>query len=182
MKKYYAKIQNILIFVLLMEELFRYNYRPLCLFALHYIPDPDEVEDVVQECFTALWEKLEEGKAIANRRAYLYMTVRNRCLDMLRKKGIETESLKLYDTYGIIDDDDAQERSQTEARLWTAVDALPPKCRQALLLSKRDGLKYEEVAREMGISENTVRNQISKALKLLKEGAVKIYSFIIGLF
>ena len=50
-------------------------------------------------------------------------------LDHLRKKGIPTESLKPYNTYGIIDEDDAQERSQTEARMWTAIDSLPEKCR-----------------------------------------------------
>ena len=44
-------------------------------------------------------------------------------------------------------------------------------------MSKRDGLKYMEIADELGISENTVRNQISKALKILKDGVVKIYSF-----
>ena len=105
------------------------------------------------------------------------MMVRNRCLDHLRKKGIPTESLKPYDTYGIIDDDDAQERSQTEARLWTAIDSLPEKCREVFILSKRDGLKYEEIAEELGLSVNTVRNQISKALKVLKEGVHKLYTF-----
>lgn len=163
-----------------MEELFRYNYRPLCLYALHYLGDSDMAEDVVQECFATLWEKLEAGLAVANRRAYLYMTVRNRCLDQLRRKGMQTESLKPYDTYDIIDDDDAQERSQIEARLWTAIDSLPEKCREVFLMSKRDGLKYEEIATELGISENTVRNQISKALKVLKDGAIKIFMFFFG--
>ena len=101
----------------------------------------------------------------------------NRCLDTLRKKGLQTESLYPNDTYGIIDDDDAAERSQTEAKLWTAIDSLPEKCREVFILSKRDGLKYEEIAEELGLSVNTVRNQISKALKILKEGARKILMF-----
>ena len=159
------------------ESLFRYNFRPLCLYALHYVGDVDIAEDIVQECFMKLWERLEQGSAVDNRRAYLYMTVRNRCLDQLRRKGIPTESLKPYDTYGIIDDDDAAERSQTEAKLWTAIDSLPEKCREVFILSKRDGLKYEEIAEELGLSVNTVRNQISKALKILKEGARKILMF-----
>lgn len=164
------------------ENLFRLNYRPLCMFALHYLQDADLVEDVVQECFTVLWEKLEQGADVANRRAYLYMSVRNRCLDHLRRKGLPTESLKPYDTYGIIDDDDAEERSVMEAKLWTAIDSLPEKCRQVFLMSKRDGLKYEEIAEELGLSVNTVRNQISKALNVLKNGAVKLYTFILGIF
>ena len=124
-----------------------------------------------------LWEKLEQGTSVVNMRAYLYMVVRNRCLDRLKKKGLEAESLKPYDTYGIIDDDEAQERSQVEARLWTAIDTLPDKCREVFIMSKRDGLKYEEIADELGLSVNTVRNQISKALKVLKEGARKLYMF-----
>lgn len=159
------------------EDLFRFNYRPLCLYALHYLQDVDLAEDIVQESYTALWERLHEGIHVLNRKSYLYMMVRNRCLDHLRKKGIPTESLKPYDTYGIIDDDDAQERSETEARLWTALESLPEKCREIFILSKRDGLKYEEIAEELGLSVNTVRNQISKALKVLKEGVHKIYMF-----
>lgn len=159
------------------EDLFRYNYRPLCLYALHYLQDVDLSEDIVQESYAALWEKLQEGEHILNRKSYLYMMVRNRCLDHLRKKGIPTESLKPYDTYGIIDDDDAQERAQTEARMWTAIDSLPEKCREVFIMSKRDGLKYDEIAEELGLSVNTVRNQISKALKVLKEGVHKLYTF-----
>ncbi len=164
------------------EDLFRLNYRPLCMYAMHYVSNADLAEDVVQESFAALWEKMENGADVANRRAYLYMSVRNRCLDHLRRKGIPTESLKPYDTYGIIDDDDAEDRSFIEAKLWTAIDSLPEKCREVFLMSKRDGLKYEEIAEELGLSVNTVRNQISKALNVLKNGAVKIYSFVIGFF
>ena len=159
------------------DDLFKYNYRPLCLYALHYIQDVDLAEDIVQDSYASLWEKLQEGDHVLNLKSYLYMMVRNRCLDHLRKKGLPTESLKPYDTYGIIDDDDAQERSQTEARLWTAIDSLPEKCREVFIMSKRDGLKYEEIAEELGLSVNTVRNQISKALKVLKEGVHKLYTF-----
>ena len=80
------------------DDLFRYNYRPLCLYALHYLGDVDLAEDFVQESYTALWEKLQEGAHVLNRKSYLYMMVRNRCLDHLRKKGIPTESLKPSDT------------------------------------------------------------------------------------
>ena len=159
------------------EVLFRLHFRPLCLYALHYLGNVEAAEDVVQESFVKLWEKLEQGSLVSNTRAYLYMTVRNRCLDQLKAKGLQTESLKPYDTYGIIDENEAEERSRTEAKIWTALDSLPEKCREIFILSKRDGLKYEEIAEELNLSVNTVRNQISKALSILKEGAKKIYSF-----
>ena len=48
-------------------------------------------------------------------------------------------------------------------------------------MAKRDGLRYEEIAEDLDISENTVRNQISKALKILKEGVRKAVYFLFGL-
>ena len=48
---------------------------------------------------------------------------------------------------------------------------------EVFIMSKRDGLKYEEIAEELGLSVNTVSNQISNALKVLKEGVHKLYTF-----
>ena len=160
-----------------MESLFRTYYRPLCLYALHYLGDPDAVEDVVQECFTAYWQ-LE--KPAESARAWLYAAVRNRCVDALRRSG-KTGPLP-RDLDGPISDEDAAERSALEARLWTAVAALPEMRRKCLLLAKRDGLSYKEIAEELNISEHTVRNHISRALETLREGAPKILDFIFSFF
>lgn len=159
-----------------MENLFRYHYRPLCIFALHYLKDIDVSEDVVQEAFGLLWEKLSAGEKVVNQKGYLYSIVKNRSLDILRKEGLTGEAISLD---GSVDDieEPAVEDAEVEARLWTAIDTLPEKCREIFLMSKRDGLKQEEIAQELGISLQTVKNQVSKALKILKDGAVKIYTF-----
>ena len=155
------------------EALFRTYYRPLCLYALHYLGDPDAVEDVVQESYTALWR---QENPVANVRAWLYSAVRNRSIDALRKSG-KTEPLP-SDLDGPISDDEAEERSALEARLWTAVDALPEMRRKCLLLAKRDGLSYKEIADELNISEHTVRNHISRALETLREGGQQMINFM----
>lgn len=77
-----------------------------------------------------------------------------------------------------ISDEEAQRRSEIEAQLWAAVDALPPKRRELLLLSKRDGLKYSDIARLKGLSENTVRNQIFRAIESLRSNSKKILGFL----
>ena len=161
-----------------MENLFRYHYRPLCIFALHYLKDIDASEDVVQEAFALLWEKLSAGEKVVNQKGYLYSIVKNRSLDILRKGGLTGEAISLD---GSVDDieEPAVEDAEVEARLWTAIDTLPEKCREIFLMSKRDGLKQEEIAQELGISLQTVKNQVSKALKILKDGAVKIYTFFV---
>lgn len=163
-------------------NLFRYNYRPLCLYALHYVEDADLVEDLVAEAFEFIWIKVQEGTEIPNKRAYLYAAVRNRCLDHLRKSRLQTVSLE--DKHDLVDESrDAlyQKDASIEAQLWTAIGELPEKCREILLMNKRDGLKYNEISDELGLSVHTVRNQIAKAMKFLREGPVKIYNWVLSL-
>jgi RNA polymerase sigma-70 factor (ECF subfamily) len=161
-----------------MENLFRYHYRPLCIFALHYLKDIDVSEDVVQEAFGLLWEKLSAGEKVVNQKGYLYSIVKNRSLDILRKKGSVGEAISLDGSVDNIEEPTVED-AELEARLWTAIDTLPEKCREIFLMSKRDGLRQEEIAQELGISLQTVKNQVSKALKILKDGAVKIYTFFV---
>ena len=158
------------------RELFHFHYRPLCLYALHYLKDADAVEDVVQEAFTAWWQK---GDVADNAKAYLYAIVRNRCVDILRRQGRQAEQLQPEDAAGAISDEEAVDRSALEAQLWEAVDRLPAKRRELLLMSKRDGLSYEQIAEATGLSVNTVRNQISRALQSLRNSADSILDFIL---
>ena len=156
--------------------LFRTNYRPLCLYALHYLNDIDAVEDIVQDSFVDLWELLKGGKEIKNAKSYLYTMVKNRSLEKLKQDNLLTDD-NILDKEEF-EDEDLEERSYIESRLWTAIDSLPERCRDIFLMSKRDGMKYQEIAEELNISIKTVENQMSKALKTLKKGAVNIYTFI----
>ncbi len=161
-----------------MESLYKFYYRPLCIYALHYLGDEMLAEDIVQDCFIKFWEKSKTEK-IAHPKSYLYMMVRNASLDSLRrmpdnKEVIETAEKQL--------DEELVEDSFIEARLWTAIDSLPVQCRKVFLMAKRDGKSYEQISDELKISTNTVRNQVSKALKLLRDGAEKIIINIFSLF
>lgn len=164
-----------------LTQAFRLYYRPLCLYALHFLRDADWVEDAVQDCFEELWKRLDRGETVQSLQAYLYRMVRNRCLHLLQEQSpVETDVSLIDPEHLPEEEEDWEERSFVEARLWTAIDALPPRCRETLLLSKRDGLKYEEIARRQGTSIQTVKNQISKALKILKEGGRKVCFFFFG--
>ena len=147
---------------------FRNYYRPLCIYALHYLHDAELVEDIVQDSFMHL---LETGDEPLNTHAWLYTAVRNRCIDLLRRKGRQGEPLLSSDGMvmnGFVVDEEVQERSLREAQLWEAVDALPDRQREVLLLAKRDGFTYREIALRLGISEKTVEHQLSRAMKKLR--------------
>lgn len=158
-----------------MEELFRLYYRPLCLYALHFLDNTSETEDLVQECFTSFLMKYREGAVVRSPKSYLFGSVRNRCLDTLRKGYADHKNADAME----MSDEEEQERAELEARLWTAVDRLPSGRRRMLIMSKRDGMKYSEIADRLGVSERTVKNQISRALKSLREGAHKLYLLVV---
>ena len=156
------------------DTLFRLYYRPLCLYAARYLRDADAVEDIVQGAFIAFWEKAKIGKEPDAPKSYLYRIVHNRCIDALRKGG-QDAALDLEHLQEDIPDEEIVDRSFIWARLWTAIDCLPAKRREILLLNKRDGLSYAEIARKLGISENTVHNQLTKALHTLRTGADQVF-------
>lgn len=159
------------------ERIFRDLYRPLCLFALRFTEKTEDAEDVVQQAFVDVWDKCCNNVTIANFKSYLYQAVRNRSLTLIAQSsdtGQDTESLAdLEDT----SEEEQISRSERDARLWAAIDGLPPERKKIFLLSKRDGLKYQEIAEELNISVKTVENQIGKALKTLRETVVRIYCF-----
>lgn len=98
-------------------EIFRLYYRPLCLYALHYLHDPDTAEDVVQDCMTDFLERHSEGERPANVKSYLFAMVRNRSLDYLRSESRLDRTGPSDEFDRIIDEDDYEEDSFTEARL-----------------------------------------------------------------
>ena len=150
------------------DLLFQQFYRPLCMYALHYLQDVTQAEDMVQDAFVTMIEQQQNGKEINNHKAYLYTTVRNNCLDMIRREQLSVTIVMPQDADGAISDEEAAERSFHEAELWTAIDSLPERCRIIFLMAKRDGKRYREIATELGITEKTVEHQVSKALKILR--------------
>ena len=149
------------------DKIFKCYYRPLCLYALHYVHNTDISEDIVQDSFFSLWERINSVE-IENVKAYLYKTVRNRSLDYLKENSIYETNLSPFDLEDILTDEEAEERSLAEARMWTIIDTLSERCREVFLLNKRDGMKYKEIADRLHISVNTVDNHISKALRLIR--------------
>ena len=155
-------------------QFFRLYYRSLCLYAIHFIGDTASVEDIVQDAFIALWRKMQEGIVPSSPKSYLYTSVKNACIDYIRHNSTHPSVTLSCEFMGMIPDEDAMERSFDEAELWKAIDALPSKRRQIFLLHKREGLSHKEIAKRLGLSEGTVRNQISRALKKIRHKTNKI--------
>ena len=161
------------------EQHFKELYQPLCLFALRFIGHLDDAEDVVQQTFADIWDKRNSMNKVDNLKAYLFQAVRNRSLSLF----VKSENQASADIFPELEDESIEEQiasAERDARLWNAIDQLPPERKKIFLLSKRDGLKYKEIAEELHISVKTVENQISKALKTLRDTTIRIYMFFFG--
>lgn len=164
------------------EQLFRQHYRALCLFATHFLDDIDTAEDVVMDCFVRFTEKTDGGEQFASPKSYLFRMTRNACLDYLRRHRYDTDTAADAELPNLPDDNEEwQERSEREARLWTEIDSLPDMCRRVFLMSKRDGKRNSEIASTLGISVKTVEAHIHKAYTTLRGRAKAIYLLLLQL-
>lgn len=164
----------------MVKQLFILYYRPLCLYALHYVHDLDQAEDLVSECFCKYCELKKDIQVGEGARAYLYKMVRYACIDFLKEQRMLVADPLPTDFEGPLTDEDCERQTLVEARLWTVIDELPDRCREIFLMNKRDGLKYKEIAERLNISVHTVENQIIKALKRLRASASRIYHYFFG--
>ena len=148
------------------EKEYRRLLLPLGMYSLRMIMNVSESEDIVQTVFVNTWNMIQEGKVPDNLKSYLYCAVRNASLKYLANE-IKTPFENIREAEDV--SDDVIDTSERDARLWKAVEDLPVRCRKVFLLCKRDGLSYREVAQTLGISEKTVENHVSKAMKALRK-------------
>lgn len=149
------------------EIVFNKLYVPLGMYVLRIVDDIDDAEDIVQDVFVEIWERIRLGAEIDNMKSYLYMSVRNKALCFVKSKHTAM-SFEDLDSSEEVSDEDI-DTSERDARIWTAIDRLPDRCREIFLMSKRDGLSNEEIAEDLNLSIQTVKNQITKAFRSLRE-------------
>ncbi len=138
----------------------------------------DEAEDVVQDVFVKILSRNKLNE-IKNPEAYLRIAVRNASIRSLEKKK---KSLPIDEQLPDPSLSLSEETKKTEAKeiaLLKQIEKLPEGCRKVFLLCGLDGLKYQEAADKLNLSVNTVKSQMQKAYKMLRES---LGGFIMLLF
>ena len=145
-------------------------------FARTYLIDKAEAENVVQDIFIYLWENRMSLEGINSPQAFLFTLVKRRCIDALRKKLVASykeETLdeiknheyqyKLYSLESF--DENRLSYEDIERLLSEAINRLPEKCRRIFIECKINHKSHQKIADEMGISVQTVKNQMMIALR-----------------
>lgn len=136
------------------------HYANLCLYAYRFVNDEDQAKDIVQEAFLTVWENRAD-RTIENLQGYLFRAVRNNSLDYIRdnKKLLQFEIESIGESLDETTDDD-----DVYALLEYLLSQVPLKSREMFEMSRTMGMKYQEIAFELGISVKTVEKHISKVL------------------
>ena len=163
------------------EKLFKGYFQPLMSFARKIVGDEDDARDVVQKVFIGVWEKREEIDLAASLKSYLFTSVHNRCLNVIRdRKKFSTEEVP--EIAGEWDVSAQIESLELEAKIKIALESLPGKCRKIFEMNRFEGLKYSEIALQLDLSIKTVENQMTKALKILREKLMKYMTLLLWMF
>ena len=158
------------IFELHFEELYRFVYR--------YVHLAEPAKDLVHDAFLLLWrQRTQVDLAGASAKSYLFTIARYRALDHLRRQRCEQQWQRRYadplmsEAEPALAADPHQEfaASETAAAIRHAVDTLPPRQREVLLLRWQRQASYDEIAETLGISPKTVAVHVGRAIQRLRE-------------
>lgn len=155
--------------------MFEPYYHELHAFLTRKTGDRDTACDIVQESYTRALSLHLGGERVAEPRALLYRIAKNLLIDRVRQAGIrEHDSLEdtAADDTSLGTEHEAPETHyaavQYAQHMGDAIETLPPRCREAFLMNRFDGLSHEEIARAMGISRNMVAQHIMRALDVCR--------------
>ncbi len=156
------------------QSVYRDFFAPLCLFASKFIPENEK--DLVNSLFVKLWQREMAFESYEHCRNYLYKAVHHACLDEL---SLQKNSKLREDGYARsmpFEDaavDDVIIENEYWAMIFRGLEKLPAAYSNVLTMSYVEGLKNQEIAQELNLSMQTVKNQKSKGLKLLRSLLLK---------
>ncbi len=157
---------------------------PLYRFVLSYVKSSDTAREITHEALVKLWlhrESLDENRSV---RAYLFTTCKNSLIKELRRQlrnpnvhdwvelagAVSVESRISYDYDAYIDG------------IGKAQASLTPRQRQIFRMSREDGMSAREIAESLGIGEQVVRNQLSAAMKKIREYLLRYMPLIVIIY
>lgn len=151
-----------------LELLHERYYQPLCNFALTFLKDVDDTEEVVSDVFLAIWLKRDSLSIKSSIKSYLFTAVKNQSINFLNAQKNRFEEIDLLTKSEGCSNDHADKHliySETLTWIELIIEQLPPQRRTIFRLNRMEGMKYKEIADLMSISIHTVQKQMTEAVK-----------------
>ncbi|MDD4191292.1 MAG: RNA polymerase sigma-70 factor [Mangrovibacterium sp.] len=159
------------------EKTYHAHFSSFYQIAFHFLHDEEDAKEVIQEAFIKLWEKQVYLKPEPEIRNYLFILVRNHCLNLLRDKRKSllergsSDYLAAQLNYKLLSvtGEDLMLSAELSEKIRLAISGLTPQCRQVFTMSRTDDLSNHEIAEKLQISVKAVEANMTRALKQLRE-------------
>lgn len=158
-------------------------------FAAAYVIDRREAQDIVQSVFLTLWDRKESLYPETNINNYLITLTKNQCLNYLRHARAqlnyltrqEQKNAELLLNYYALEklNENKLFSDELEIAAKQAIDSLPGQSREVFILSRIEGMKYQEIAQKLEVSVKTVEKKMSIALELLRVALKDYYLLLV---
>lgn len=153
------------------EIFFRYN-KLLYSHAYNKLREREDAKDIVSEVFYALWAKREQSLPEHNLIGYLFVAVRYKIADFLSRKQVRhhyIQSLQNFiDVPQQVNTDHLIREKQLKEIIEEEISALPPRMQEIFRMSRFEQMSHKEIAEKLSLSEQTVKDQVKKALRILR--------------
>lgn len=154
------------------EQVFKTYYKKLHAYVCTILKEEAFAEEIVQQVFFKLWERAGNITISGSVAAYLYRAVHNESLNHIKHQKVKANH-QLHVAYSMKDHATAAPKTlqakELEKKIQDTLNELPEQCRTIFQMSRFEEMKYREIADTLGLSVKTVENQVSKALKILRE-------------
>ena len=161
-------------------------YHDLCNFVHVYLHDQALAEEIVQDIFVHFWENKEKLRITTSVKSFLFSASKFKSISLLRDTRNKERAVaaigKAGPSFVAEPDSSFTDAEELKRILDKAVGQLAPRCREIFLLSKKEELSNKAIAERMGVSVKTVENQMTIALKRLREYLTPFREKILLLF
>ena len=167
------------------ERIYNQYSAELIAFAAKRLESLAEAKDILQDVFVDLWTRRSTLHIHTSLRAYLYTTMRYKVIDHIRRNVRGEYYARMVESIAIQSDNSTLEQILYEdmnALVESEIDKLPGRTREVFLLSRYQHLTIREIAEEMQVSEQTVKNQLTTALHRLRPALGGIITTLVLLF
>jgi len=137
----------------------------------------DDARDIIHDLYVKLWEDREKLQVDYNLKAYLFKLIRYRIVDKIRKNITREEYAAMVQALGSYSAPNIEQQiaaKELQQSIQKSLDGLSPRVKEIYLLSREENLSIPEIAEQLRISEQTVKNQLSAALKHLRQSLAGI--------
>lgn len=163
------------------NHIWKEHHDQLLAFIRKRTKDSDEAEDILQEVFLKILDKIGSLKDSEKLKSWMFQIARNTIIDHFRQKNLEDKQLP---DFVLWEDESENNSSMKNAESWIGlyIDGLPENYKEAVVLSELNGLSISEVAEKLNISYTNARARVHRGRQALKKSLTDCCTFHVDVY